>query len=549
MESAGKRTAKRLRREKCQRVHVLNIPMTFPYHKAEFYIRDCYSHYYDLIMSHLNSGRRRFITVTGSPGIGKSVFYIYFLQRYRSEHGRATVLASFTHQQELMKCTVLNEELDKIPSIEGAMYLYDGTPRMLPSSSSQQMVCFTSPHREWSRHVVKETAHQKLHMPIWSEWELHEASEYLGLNITRDEITRRFEVFGGVPRICLSNDLEHVAEAQLSLYECVDELGPDTVEGWLRRTCDTYQICHRIFHYHPAVVPHMSEARMYRIAICSKIVEDKLLEAIKLKQEQFSERWIRALSGIDISAGFRGCLFEIRSRNILSEGGLYDLPPLMSVEPAVGRYHRLYRMEIPPNKFIATRKGFPAIDGYYDDKQGNLHLFQQTISPRHPLKIEGIRKVMDECRGMLVEMEESARKVLDDFIDLRRSFLGINVPNNVVIVFVVPKNMDDGAFRRQRIVYEECLPIDTLVCDLVKMDGTEKTELSRLKIETIADLLRCKKFENQTQWNMVIKVARELIIDDIVNEAICNIHQYVLVTRDEIGGPPRVSLTPQSQQS
>jgi hypothetical protein len=81
------------------------------------------------------------------------------------------------------------------------------------------------------------------------------------------------------------------------------------------------------------------------------------------------------------------------------------------------------------------------------------------------------------------------------------------------------------------------------------MDKTEEKELSRLKIETIADLLRCKKFENQTQWNMVIKVARELIIDDIVNEAICNIQQYVLVTRDEIGGPPRVSLTPQSQQS
>jgi hypothetical protein len=40
-------------------------------------------------------------------------------------------------------------------------------------------------------------------MPIWSELELHEANEVLRLNINRDEITRRFEVFGGNPRVCL----------------------------------------------------------------------------------------------------------------------------------------------------------------------------------------------------------------------------------------------------------------------------------------------------------------------------------------------------------
>jgi hypothetical protein len=131
MESADKRTANRLKHCKRDRIQVRDTPISFLFSKPEFYIRDCYSHYYQLIMTHSNSGRLRFITVTGSPGIGN------FMQRYGN-----IVLASFTHQQELMKCRVIesNAEFDKIPSIEGTMYLFDGTLRMKPSSLFQRMV-------------------------------------------------------------------------------------------------------------------------------------------------------------------------------------------------------------------------------------------------------------------------------------------------------------------------------------------------------------------------------------------------------------------------
>ncbi|KAL3669146.1 hypothetical protein V7S43_005530 [Phytophthora oleae] len=65
------------------------------YTLPDYYVRKCYSEYYDLILEMLKT--YNIITVTGTPGIGKSIFYAYFYQRHKKSRPDTTIItASFT---------------------------------------------------------------------------------------------------------------------------------------------------------------------------------------------------------------------------------------------------------------------------------------------------------------------------------------------------------------------------------------------------------------------------------------------------------------------
>ncbi|KAG3071760.1 hypothetical protein PI124_g18711 [Phytophthora idaei] len=77
-----------------------HVPFLFPYAGGEyFYEPDCYAQYYATIEGILLNRMLRneqfpqtlpkstvCVTVTGTPGIGKSVFYAYFCDRFLHEH-------------------------------------------------------------------------------------------------------------------------------------------------------------------------------------------------------------------------------------------------------------------------------------------------------------------------------------------------------------------------------------------------------------------------------------------------------------------------------
>jgi predicted ATP-dependent serine protease len=64
-----------------------DAPQTFLYKADTIYVRECYHTYYDKIIDELlGKLDYYFISVTGTPGIGKSIFYLYFIKRYLSEN-------------------------------------------------------------------------------------------------------------------------------------------------------------------------------------------------------------------------------------------------------------------------------------------------------------------------------------------------------------------------------------------------------------------------------------------------------------------------------
>ncbi|KAG3112858.1 hypothetical protein PI124_g8655 [Phytophthora idaei] len=48
------------------------------YRNGNFSVRECYEKYYQFVKKMLLVNREKCVTVTGTPGIGKSVFYAYF---------------------------------------------------------------------------------------------------------------------------------------------------------------------------------------------------------------------------------------------------------------------------------------------------------------------------------------------------------------------------------------------------------------------------------------------------------------------------------------
>ncbi|KAG2782981.1 hypothetical protein PC116_g17480 [Phytophthora cactorum] len=174
-----------------------DLPMQYPYDMAKFYVCECYTRYCDLVLHDLFTRNKRCVTITGSPGTGKSIFYmyVYFFNHFQREEqyrGFTIITASFTMDSELDAVAVFKDhkqiskllgptkfawfdtlsEIDEHPVI----HLYDGPPKTHPK-------------------LDKMTT---LYMPLWDADELLVAAKSLRIDlvITRAVMDERIGIFG-----------------------------------------------------------------------------------------------------------------------------------------------------------------------------------------------------------------------------------------------------------------------------------------------------------------------------------------------------------------
>jgi hypothetical protein len=212
-----------------------------------------------------------YISVTGTPGIGKSIFYLYFLNRYRLENpGKSVIAASFSKDRKLQDCKLFrpNGEVEecinnlgdfRIPrknsltwpkDIDCDLHLYDGPPYLNPNEG--KMIAFTSPNFLWLDSMRKESTHGKLFMPTWDLTELLAANEELELNIDENEIKERYDLFGGSARYCLSTSDDIVSDGKTDIYSALTKInGHDQLRDCLYGNADLNTVVHRLMHYVP----------------------------------------------------------------------------------------------------------------------------------------------------------------------------------------------------------------------------------------------------------------------------------------------------------
>ena len=103
------------------------LPMSERYCKPKMFVRDCYSKYYEYLTQLLICENKiDHITISGTPGIGKSMFYNWFFDKYRTAHrDKVIVCASFNRDRVMQRCVSFKfgkvpvEHSKTIPRIDG----------------------------------------------------------------------------------------------------------------------------------------------------------------------------------------------------------------------------------------------------------------------------------------------------------------------------------------------------------------------------------------------------------------------------------------------
>ena len=124
--------------------------------------------------------------------------------------------------------------------------------------------------------------HLALYFPPWTEDELCDANEALGLAVPKEFIRTRFEIFGGIARYCLSQDRIFV---DVAIDKLKRELRRITSDAILRTHFEGTQrgiscVGDKIFHMIPERFPNTNFPCQYRIQIASQRIRDMLRERI-----------------------------------------------------------------------------------------------------------------------------------------------------------------------------------------------------------------------------------------------------------------------------
>ncbi|TMW68066.1 hypothetical protein Poli38472_007738 [Pythium oligandrum] len=187
------------------------------------------------------------VTVTGSPVIGKSLFLAYFFTQYCTQNPTATVIvASFTtgvmdevlvwtheqmehanEQKEAMLELIQRAEAKAKDEGRPFIRLYDGLPSQLPPRS-RVMCCANACHAMHDKERA-DPRQVTLYMPVWDSDELTGGEEVLYLHMEPPPVDfeiaeERFNTFGGIARVCLSDNEEYVKQTEARLLRTIERI-------------------------------------------------------------------------------------------------------------------------------------------------------------------------------------------------------------------------------------------------------------------------------------------------------------------------------------
>ncbi|KAI9983769.1 hypothetical protein PInf_007843 [Phytophthora infestans] len=258
------------------RCKVFDVPLVTKYRGGEFYfVRACYESYYVMVEDLLLKDGEECVTVTGTPGIGKSIFYAYFLERFKKANPAWTIIASAhtptgkvkslavfepgerAKQYHWPHTDIVKTAIRKVLGVdlsdettldryrEKLLWLCDGPPKV----AFRQTVVFTSPNERWLKEVRKTL--RTYYMPPWRLEELQLAASVLEYPISDDEMGERFWNFGGVARNCFLLEREEVVLTIQDLTKPIEQItNRGHLENLLTNRINT-TTNHDFLHYEP----------------------------------------------------------------------------------------------------------------------------------------------------------------------------------------------------------------------------------------------------------------------------------------------------------
>ncbi|EIE27688.1 hypothetical protein COCSUDRAFT_64335 [Coccomyxa subellipsoidea C-169] len=354
-------------------------------------LRPCYKDLWNLVSK--GSGKD---IITGTPGVGKSIWQYYAM--YKLAKLGATVVVDFKGMTDCLcfskdsvregPLTAFKKELLQ----EDTWYLVDTRE---PEKAAAKTILTSSPKREIYKDFAKAGA-STLYMPVWSWLELDAGRHLHGLR--KDEILPLYEKWGGSARYVL--DLARNPSRQRDLASAIAKADLDVIFKAVGEIDSADEVSHRVLHIN--VAPnYLDTDMMFASEFIGRKVGEKFCKGTTLPLQRF----------IAITAGWKefndvcAKLFEPLAHRILRGGGVFDVWDLemgtqttLKLPPCTSFYTFHDLKDVADQEAgtycIPSRSDQAAIDSI----QQPQYLFRMTLADEHSINATGLSHALEQLR-------------------------------------------------------------------------------------------------------------------------------------------------------
>ena len=291
----------------------------------KLYIRKAYEDLFTIICKNLEEKdiekRLTGIAITGTPGIGKSMFLFYILWRLANMETTKTVIIHRKFERggiyvfQNSGCWETFNYSDVAGLLkDDSTYTWYLTDTLEPSPARVKAVTIlvSSPSEKYYSEFLEDSSVPPLHyLPVWSLEELKLTAE--SYSKSPEEVEKRFNMIGGIPRYVLEKDmdLEAMIDEKIGKLLSNNILQLPTFER-----AQENEISHRLVHF--KVEPPCYTK--YELVMASQYVREKYSEVREDRQEQLVRSFVSLFEDVSLVAASIGNMFEGYAHRQLSAG-------------------------------------------------------------------------------------------------------------------------------------------------------------------------------------------------------------------------------------
>jgi hypothetical protein len=386
-------------------LHFTVFPTFFPDKFKVLYIRKAYEDLFKIICGNLEptnpENRLRGMALTGTPGIGKSIFLFYILWRLANAESTKTVILHrrsdrgniFIFQNNGCRVACNLDRIDGFLNDPSTWYLTDALLES-PDESKAVTIVVSSPARRYYSEFLKRSHVAPLHyLPTWSLEELQLVAPFYP--ITETDIKDRYNMIGGIPRYVIEkkDDLDELIRHAVGRIEI--KKFPLIVSGSVSKED---QVSHLIVQF---VVDTASYLK-FTLQMASSYATEKAMELFISNQEEEMKRFILNTTPLPALATLRGPFFEAYAHQKLAKGGKFIGRSLENCEECesdfstmkISRFSKVSDCMDPKPYYVPWYSNNPCIDSVVLNKG----YFQMTITSEHDSAWSKLKEMVDELK-------------------------------------------------------------------------------------------------------------------------------------------------------
>ena len=338
------------------------------------YVRESYETVTTLISDAIKMKVKRFV-VTGTPGIGKTVYLHYFLWVLFTKQTSINNNVQRKIYLQRMKGRIISFRGNKVVSIDAGaaedtilcdskcILLVDMVEEKEPARCSGTTIIFSSPNPKRYKQLMNGVSRQYILNP-WTLAELNAVWLHSYPDIPWEDVERLYNKMGGIIRYVLEqNDVADkrmetgIRKAKnmfITMSQSIDEQFSSGKHGVL-----IYRVAH-IF-----LPDHSIDNSKYVFA--SNYAQKECLKGLKIEERDRVLAFLKYNTAMD-AQGYRGYLFEVQAHEVVAARGLSNITRLTNAKyEDKGFSDSLRSYALPSTKTLSYEGSISKIPTIFDD--------------------------------------------------------------------------------------------------------------------------------------------------------------------------------------